>query len=610
MSRRVILLAVLGCLGLLAVAVAPWTVSGTIAAAVAQQLRDAYGLELKVTGRSTAALLPVPRLKFTDVTITARDGSRVAQAAQLTGEIRIAPLFAGRIELAEAALHEATIDVQAGAAGTATRHLRERASGRAATPAVRRLVVTSGRIVLHDRSERGPTIVDKVNVVASWPKADGPVEASGSVSWQGELIDFTLSELRPGALAAGVSTRFSVRLKSPNLSLTAAGETSGLDGRSAGRLALTARSVRDVALLTRLAPPPARALAALSLDGDFTAEGRVVSFPTARLGLGADRLEGALSVRIDGDRPAIAGTLASDQLDLTDVLTPFAQSLRPEGTWSDEGFFAPEPGGVDLDVRLSASTARVGPMRLDDFAGAFLVRPGRVEASVGRAGLYRGTGKGRVTIATVRNRADVRLQASVEGIDAASLLADLGQGRWLSGPTNAQLTLEGVGETPADVIRHAQGRATVAIKQGELIGVGLPDLLRRVERRPLATSAEWRGGRTPFEHAAVALNVAQGIGDVVEGYLSAPAVRGTLQGRVSMIDRTIAARAGVDPVASPTAPSSTGPTIVFDITGPLQHVSVVPDVRALINRSDAAQPLFGTPASTAARALGFAPAAQ
>ena len=124
-SRTAILVAVLLCLGLLAIAVAPWTVSGTIAGAVAQQLREAYGLELKVAGRSTVALLPVPRLKFTDVTITTADGTQVVQAAQLTGEIRIAPLFAGRIELAEAALHDAAIDLRAGAAETAVRHLRQ-----------------------------------------------------------------------------------------------------------------------------------------------------------------------------------------------------------------------------------------------------------------------------------------------------------------------------------------------------------------------------------------------------------------------------------------------------------------------------------------------------
>jgi hypothetical protein len=46
---------------------------------------------------------------------------------------------------------------------------------------------------------------------------------------------------------------------------------------------------------------------------------------------------------------------------------------------------------------------------------------------------------------------------------------------------------------------------------------------------------------------------------------------------------------------------------MFDITGPLQRVSVVPDVRALINRSDAAQPLLGARSSAAARALGYAP---
>ena len=47
--------------------------------------------------------------------------------------------------------------------------------------------------------------------------------------------------------------------------------------------------------------------------------------------------------------------------------------------------------------------------------------------------------------------------------------------------------------------------------------------------------------------------------------------------------------------------------VTFDITGPLQHVSVVPDVRALINRSNAAQPLFGNGSSAAARALGYQP---
>ena len=608
MSRRVILLAVLLCLALLATAVAPWTVSGTIAGAVAQQLRDAYGLELKVAGRSTAALLPVPRLKFTDVTITGRDGSPVAQAAQLTGEIRIAPLFAGRIELAEAALHDATIDLHLDGAGSTVRHLRERANGRGSTSApIRRLIVTSGRVSVHDRGEREPTTVESVNLVASWPKPDGAIDVAGSISWQGEPIDFSVSELRPGALASGAATRFSVRLKSPSMSLTASGETLGLDGRSSGRLALTGRSVRDLATLTRLVPPPVRAGAALSFDGDFTADARLVLFPSARIGLGADRLEGAVSLRLEGDRPAIAATLASDQLDLSDALGQFNHILGPEGTWSGEAFAGGDPGGMDLDIRLSATAARLGPVRLDDFAGALLLRPGRFEASIGRAGLHRGTGKGRLTVTTLRNRADVRLQASIEGVEAAGLLSDLGQTRWLSGAANAQVSLEGVGETASDLIRHAQGRASISVKQGELIGVGLPDLLRRVERRPLATSAEWRGGRTPFEHAAVALNIANGVGDVVEGFLSAPSVRGTLQGRVSVVDRTIAARAGVDALGPTAAAPSAGPAIVFDIAGPLPQISVVPDIRALINRSDAAQPLLGSGSSAAARALGYGP---
>jgi AsmA protein len=221
---------------------------------------------------------------------------------------------------------------------------------------------------------------------------------------------------------------------------------------------------------------------------------------------------------------------------------------------------------------------------------SILVKPGRIEASLARATAHQGTVKGRLNVAAAGARTDVRLQGSFERVDVGGFLGDVGQTRWMVGTGQGQVSLEGVGESPADLLRQVHGRAAILVRPGELVGVGLSDVLKRVERRPLSASLDWRGGRTAFDQALLTLNVASGVGDVIEGSLASPLARASLQGRISLVDRMVAMRANVDGAGAPAAPGS---GIVFDITGPWDDVAVVPDARALIQRSGAAQPLLG-----------------
>src|SRR5918995_1197772 len=102
MSRRTIFALALACLALAAVAVAPWTVTTSgLTSSVARQLRSLYGLELTVRGRSTVAFLPVPRLKFEEVSLATLGTPPMVEAAQLRGEFRLLPLLVGKLELAE-----------------------------------------------------------------------------------------------------------------------------------------------------------------------------------------------------------------------------------------------------------------------------------------------------------------------------------------------------------------------------------------------------------------------------------------------------------------------------------------------------------------------------
>lgn len=286
----------------------------------------------------------------------------------------------------------------------------------------------------------------------------------------------------------------------------------------------------------------------------------------------------------------MTGTLAADRLDLTDYFAPFLQARTSSGMWSGEDAMIAGATGGDLDLRLSASDGRIGRLRLSDMAASVLVRPGRVEASLSRAGLNKGSVKGRLALASVAGGTDLRGQATFDRIEASGLLSDLGRSRWISGPASGQVVLESTGRTVADLVRQVHGRATATIRQGELIGIGLGDALRRAERQPLAASLEWKGGRTPFDLAQVTLNVGAGTGEITEGLVLAPTMRTAVQGTVSLIDRTVGMRILVDPAVPGGLPS---PVIALEVAGGWDDVAVVPDARALIQRSGAAKPLFG-----------------
>jgi AsmA protein len=111
-----------------------------------------------------------------------------------------------------------------------------------------------------------------------------------------------------------------------------------------------------------------------------------------------------------------------------------------------------------------------------------------------------------------------------------------------------------------------------------------------MERRPLSASLDWRSGRTPFDQAVLQLNVANGAATVAESGLSGPSVRGTVQGRLALPERTLAVRALFETL--PTPAGQPGAALAFDLAGPWSDVSIMPDARAVIERSGAARSLL------------------
>jgi uncharacterized protein involved in outer membrane biogenesis len=155
----------------------------------------------------------------------------------------------------------------------------------------------------------------------------------------------------------------------------------------------------------------------------------------------------------------------------------------------------------------------------------------------------------------------------------------------MTGQGTFQQQVEMNGRSPAELIASAEGRATFTARNGDFLGTNLNELMRRIERQPLAAARDMRGGRTSFEQLTLAGAISEGVLMLTEARGAGPAFRMAIEGRVSLIDQLYRLQGEVQ--------SSTGQTALpFEVLGPLGEPMVQVNARSLLERSGAAAPFL------------------
>ena len=140
--------------------------------------------------------------------------------------------------------------------------------------------------------------------------------------------------------------------------------------------------------------------------------------------------------------------------------------------------------------------------------------------------------------------------------------------------------------------RTLNGTASLTGRQGSLVGWNVEQLLRRLERRPLSGTGDFRNGRTPFEKLTADFKITDGIATVETVNLEGSKVRLGLAGSASIPTRDFDLR-GVAALASTTAADAPPAfELPFVVQGPWDDPILLPDTQALIQRSPVASPLL------------------
>jgi AsmA protein len=135
------------------------------------------------------------------------------------------------------------------------------------------------------------------------------------------------------------------------------------------------------------------------------------------------------------------------------------------------------------------------------------------------------------------------------------------------------------------------GSIQVTGRQGAISGINLEQLLRRLERRPLSGTGDFRQGRTPYDKFTANIKILQGTANVENLSFEGSRVRFDILGAASIPEREFDLR-GVATLVSAASDAAPLFELPFVVQGPWDDPIMLPDTQILMQRSPAAGPLL------------------
>ena len=568
--------------------------------AVKAELRNVTGLDLALRGDVSVSLFPTGSITFTNV-VLGDDAQPALTAERVTARLRFFPLFAGRIEIADVALVQPQITVELNPDGSSNwSKLIERLAqalgprrGRAdlGTP-FSEIALDGGTLILRDASRGISETLHNVNLALAWPSIAKTFAATGRVMWRGESLDTTINLSDFAAALAGNRSGIKVRMQGAPLKFAFEGSMSMRPTlRIDGTVAADAVALRDTMRWAGLKPLTGGGFGRFSLKAKTAISGGTIALSAVNVELDGNTAEGVITYATAG-RQTLQGTLAAEELDLTPYISTIRLLTSNERDWNRVPIALDGLSGFDLDLRMSAAKITMSRVKLNRTALAANLRGGSLTVTVGEAQAFGGIAKGSFVLATSDHGVDLKSQMQFTDVDLESCLNELFNLRRIEGRGNLTIALDATGDNVLALTRTLNGTAQLTGRQGAIVGLNIEQLLRRLERRPLSGTGDFRSGRTPFEKLTVDVKIAQGLATIENALIEGPKVRLVLGGQASIPGREfdlrgVAALVGNGPPDAPPAFE-----LPFMVQGPWEDPIMLPDTQALIMRSPAAAPLL------------------
>ncbi len=535
---------------------------------VRQQILDSV---LSITGREmtfrdTPRITFNPFLGFELNDVVFNDANAAAADApflrmeRLQGRLKILPALAGRAEMSNYRFVRPQFNLRVHGDGTTNwvfpqgriwNVLNAARAAREATPAGQKpelsgiatlqlgtVEIVDGTFNYDDRRNGRHETFTNFNGHLSWPGTSSNWSMDGNFIWRNEAFKFGAGSSQPLLLLSGGTAPFTAELSSGALDFSFEGEANLIaDLHLAGNAKLATPSLRRLAGLHAATLPPGSTLSAFSVSGTLDATPGRLSFTGADVQLDGNSGSGALQLSFDKQVPKLAGTIAAGQIDLT----PYLADLAAKG-----GEASPVQDGLpmlamDIDLRLSAATAKAARLSLSDVAATVSLQKGEAAFELGNASAFGGVLTAKFKLRRQEGLYKAELNATASAFDAAAAIRMAGAEKSpLSGTASFETRLAASSADMAEIHKAVTGQVTGKIENGVLAGVDFAELMRQSQTENADISK--LAGETAFRTVDANLTLNRSHAEINRIAISNSRVLAQIAGRADLMQGGLALR--------------------------------------------------------------------
>jgi AsmA protein len=421
---------------------APFLISsGLVRSGIEDALSKWTGYRADIEGTPTLDFWPTPRVTLNEVTIRqpAAGGKILGHIDSLSADFSLLAALRGRADFHEFHFLRPVLYLRRDEAGlidwtneglladAISGVQRSSGSGGAINPdrdaRIGGITVEDGTLVVSDDRSGAQYRFDGINADVTWPRLSAPMGAVliGRVNGQDVKLDFFSPQ--PLLLFAGKNVEATTSFTSMLITGSFQGATSISDWSAlSGNLKLAVPDVPAFLLWSGERLPSAAALQSISLDGKVSTGARGLRFNGLSFKINDAAGAGIMDVGYsDAGKPKISGTLAFDQMNLTPFLAAFSLRLAAD-TAMNTLLYGNPLQRLDVDVRLSAKKAALGPFQFDDIGASLLVAGDKAKFDIGDSSFEGGALTAHLEVTERDFDAGGKLQISIHDADFAGLI--------------------------------------------------------------------------------------------------------------------------------------------------------------------------------------------
>ncbi|AGF75436.1 AsmA family protein [Bartonella vinsonii] len=480
--------------------VLPYLVStDTIRIRLAQDLSTWTGYNVQLRDPPRLNLFPSPKAFLSSVTLTSKINHVVPlmEAESIEVDLSLIDLLFGHVSFSETRIvrpqfvMEKPVKTAAdffdsfsrsrGALGLAIRSAREILKHNPDHPDIERLlkqlfgriVVENGVLVYHDRISRIAEKITGLNATLDWPESTQKVKFRANVRWRGELTKLSIDADQTLLLLAGGKSQIKASLNSVRGGVTFIGQARLSEYyRFDGKVSM--RSPGWDQTLSWIGGNQFwghRLKAPIVWESGFLAQPMHIQMNNVVFTMGTANARGALEVDFQDYVPIVMGSLAFDNLDFN-VLGSMFSSVKKQDSFLDREIF----DRIGVDIRLFSPQAKVGKFALTNLAAAIQIKNGHGIFDLGHANVFGGSFQSNIEVVPSEKKMRIKGRLSGTSVDIQTATEALGITPFVQSKANFTMTAETLSSSWSEIFSKMQGKLTLNMSSGRLLGYDLNDL--------------------------------------------------------------------------------------------------------------------------------------